>query len=62
MRKVVFMIDGWFMRKRVQYLKAFTYVGPEIRKYCLKHMKSGDYLYRIFYYDTLPLEKKGNCQ
>ncbi len=60
--KVVFMIDGWFMRKRIQKLKTFTYDGPNIRKYCGKHLKErdGDTLYRIFYYDTAPLEKKGH--
>jgi uncharacterized LabA/DUF88 family protein len=60
MRKVVFMIDGWFMRKRIYALKTFYYCGSEIRKYCLKHLKENDYLYRIFYYDTAPLEKKGH--
>lgn len=59
MRKVVFMIDGWFMRKRIYQLKSFYYSGPEIRKYCLKHLRDSDYLYRIFYYDTAPLDKKG---
>jgi len=54
------MIDGWFMRKRAQELKAFDYYsGPEIRKYCIKHLRDNDYLYRIFYYDTEPLQKKG---
>ena len=60
MRRVVFMIDGWFMRKRIYKLKTFYYSGPEIRRYCLKHLREGDYLYRIFYYDTAPLEKKGH--
>jgi uncharacterized LabA/DUF88 family protein len=60
MRKVVFMIDGWFMRKRIYRLKSFFYSGPEIRKYCLKHLRANDYLYRIFYYDTAPLDKKGH--
>ena len=40
--------------------KSFFYTGEEIRKYCLKHLKTGDYLYRIFYYDTEPLDKKGH--
>jgi uncharacterized LabA/DUF88 family protein len=60
MRKVVFMIDGWFMRKRVYLLKSFYYSGPEIRKYCVKHLRPSDDLYRIFYYDTAPLDKKGH--
>lgn len=54
------MIDGWFMRKRIYSLKAFHYDGSEIRKYCKKHLKPDDYLYRIFYYDTEPLDKKGH--
>ena len=60
MRKVVFMIDGWFMRKTIYSSKAFFYSGPEIRKYCLSHLRRDDYLYRIFYYDTEPLNKKGH--
>ena len=60
MRKVVFMIDGWFMRKQIYRYKTFYYSGAEIRKYCLKHLRKDDYLYRIFYYDTEPLDKKGH--
>ena len=59
-RKVVFIIDGWFMRKRIYSLKTFHYDGPEIRKYCRSHLKQDDYLYRIFYYDTEPVDKKGH--
>jgi uncharacterized LabA/DUF88 family protein len=54
------MIDGWFMWKRVSSLKAFFYTGPEIRKYCVSHLRKEDYLYRIFYYDTAPLNEKGH--
>lgn len=60
MRRVVFMIDGWFMRKRIYKLRAFHYDGPSIRDYCVKHLRENDYLYRIFYYDTNPLDKKGH--
>lgn len=60
MRKVVFVIDGWFMRKRIKHLKTFNYTGPEIRKYCKGHLREGDAIYRIFYYDTEPLDKKGH--
>lgn len=59
-RRVVFFIDGWFMRKRIYALRLFPYDGHNIRKYCLKHLRDGDYLYRIFYYDTKPLEMKGH--
>lgn len=54
------MIDGWFMRKAIYSSKAFFYCGPEIRKYCVSHLRPDDYLYRIFYYDTEPLDKKGH--
>ena len=60
MRKVVFVIDGWFMRKRIYKLKTFLYTGEQIRRYCKRHLKDNDYLYRIFYYDTKPLDKKGH--
>ncbi len=60
MRRVVFMIDGWFMRKQIYKFKTFFYSGEEIRKYCVSHLTSGDYLYRIFYYDTEPLYKNGH--
>jgi len=54
------MVDGWFMRKRIYRLRAFHYSGPEIRKYCLNHLRDDDYLYRIFYYHTEPLERRGH--
>lgn len=54
------MIDGWFMRKRVYQTKAFFYNGHNIRKYCFSHLKSDEKIYRIFYYDTEPLDKKGH--
>lgn len=60
MRRVVFIIDGWFMWKRVKTLNAFNYDGPGIRHYCKGHLRPGDTLYRILYYDTLPLNKKGH--
>lgn len=60
MRKVVFMIDGWFMRKRIYSLNAFHYDGPAIRKYCKRHLKGDDRIYRIFYYDTEPLNRKAH--
>ena len=55
------MIDGWFMRKRIYELKTFYYDGEHIRQYCFKHLrqKDGNVVYRIFYYDTQPLDKKG---
>lgn len=60
MSKVVFMIDGWFMRKRIYQLKSFYYNGPNIRNYCIEFLSPNDTLYRIFYYDTEPLMEKGH--
>ena len=54
------MIDGWFMRKRIYQVKAFYYSGPNIREYCMKFLGDTDSLYRIFYYDTEPLNEKGH--
>lgn len=54
------MIDGWFMRKKIYSLKTFHYDGPSIRKYCKRHLKGDDRIYRIFYYDTEPLIQKGH--
>ncbi len=59
MRKVMMFVDGMFMRRRVIEKKWFYYSAKEIRNYCLKHLKSDDYLVRIYYYDCLPLQAKG---
>lgn len=60
MRKVVFVIDGWFMRKRIYKLKTFFYDGPCIRAYCRKHLRPDDQIYRIFYYDAKPIDIKAH--
>ncbi len=61
MRKFAFVIDGYFMQKRVQSLKLFYYTGKDIRDYCKKHLENrDDCIYRIFYYDTGPLNYKGH--
>ena len=60
MRKVVFIIDGWFMRKTIYRLKSFYYDGQNIRNYCKKHLRDSDQIYRIFYYDTEPFGQKGH--
>lgn len=60
MRRVVFMIDGWFMRKRIYRLGPFFYNGQNIREYCKRHLRPGDQIYRIYYYDTKPADEKGN--
>jgi len=60
MKKAVFFIDGYFMWKRISYLQLFYYNGKNIRDYCIKHLRKEDDLYRIFYYDTEPLNAKGH--
>ncbi len=60
MRKILFIIDGWFMRKSIYRLKSFYYNGKNIRNYCKKHLRKSDQIYRIFYYDTEPFDKKGH--
>lgn len=52
------MIDGYFMFKRVEYLRLFYYTGKEIWHYCQKHLRKEDEFYRIFYYDTDSIQKK----
>ena len=60
MRKVMMFVDGMFMRRRVLEKNWFMYKAREIREYCLKHLNSGDYLVRIYYYDCKPLQAKGH--
>lgn len=59
MRKVLFFVDGMFMRRRVMERKSFYYGAKEIRQYCQSHLKNDDYLLRIYYYDCAPLEASG---
>ena len=65
--RVAVLVDGGFYRKRVQHL--FGKLTPEKRAdelhaYCLAHVndkhdgKEAKTLYRIFYYDCPPIEKK----
>ena len=65
MGKTAIMIDGAFYRKQANYL--FGEKTPEARanelvEYCHRHLKEryekkSKELYRIFYYDCMPLEK-----
>lgn len=59
MSKVIFIVDGEFMRKRIISLKAFYFDGQGIRQHCLAHLKEGDTLERIMFYDSLPYTGKG---
>lgn len=61
MKKTAILIDGAFYRNR-----AFSCLGEkspvdrakELSYYCYKHLQEGQSLYRIFYYDCLPMKKK----
>ena len=64
MSKTAILIDGGFYNKRAEVL--FGKQAPELRvktliEYCYKHLSHGDgkqELYRIFYYDCPPIDKK----
>lgn len=58
-RKIIVLVDGMFMRRRVLEKGWFMFKAREIREYCLKHLRQDDYLVRIYYYDCLPLQAKG---
>jgi uncharacterized LabA/DUF88 family protein len=57
MNKVAFFVDGHFMFKRVSLFKSFFLCGKTVRDYCARHLKKDEQFYRIFYYDTPPLER-----
>ena len=59
MQKVIFIVDGEFMRKRIIALKAFYFDGPGIRRHCLSHLGADERLSRIMYYDALPFTGRG---
>lgn len=62
--KTAILVDGGFYRKRSQSLKGSTSAqerADELDNYCKRHLKEHDQyhdLYRIFYYDCAPMEKK----
>lgn len=58
---VAILVDGGFYQKRAQFL--WHDATPEERAnelcaYCKKHIHPHDHLYRIFYYDCPPSDKK----
>ena len=58
---VAILVDGGFYQKRAQYL--WHDATPEERAkelcaYCKRHIHQHDHLYRIFYYDCPPSDKK----
>lgn len=65
MAKTAILIDGGFYRRRAQLLfgdKSAEERANELMNYCSRHLKKDQYgsreLYRIFYYDCPPMNKK----
>lgn len=61
MQKVAVLVDGGFYRRiavKVWGDKTADERAAELIEYCRKHLENKDSLYRIFYYDCEPLEKK----
>ena len=64
--KTAILVDGGFYRRRAQQMLGELPAGErarELERYCHRHLKNhGEYnpddLYRIFYYDCLPTDKK----
>lgn len=66
MAKTAILVDGGFYRKRAELLwgkKPPEDRALELRRYCQAHIKTLDgtfprQLYRVFYYDCPPINKK----
>lgn len=62
MEKIAILVDGGFYRKRAYHFwgdKGPEERADELMNYCYQHINAeGDSLYRIFYYDCLPMDKK----
>lgn len=62
--KTAILVDGGFYRKRAQIIfgtKTPVERAEELNNYCWRHLKEKNIthdLYRIFYYDCLPMDKK----
>lgn len=65
--KTAILVDGGFYRRRAEYIfgqKSSSERIDELIDYCKKHISPDDFdlnderLYRIFYYDCPPMEKK----
>lgn len=59
MGKVICIVDGDFMRRRVIESQAFYYAGQAIRQHCIRHLLPGDELLRILYYAAAPFDGRG---
>lgn len=61
MKRTAILVDGGFYQKRANYIfgeKSPADRADELIKYCHRHLQNDDDLYRIFYYDCRPSEKK----
>ncbi len=59
MDRVIFIVDGEFMRKRIINLKAFYFDGKGIRQHCLSHLAPDEKMMRIMFYDAVPFTGRG---
>lgn len=59
MGKLICIIDGDFMRRRVIESQSFYYSGQTIRQHCLRHVLPGEELLRILYYAAAPFGGQG---
>ena len=56
-RRVAFIIDGHYMRRTLFDKRGkvqFYFCPKNIRKYCIKHLKNFEQLFRIYFYDAEP--------
>lgn len=64
--KVAILVDGGFFIKRFNYLynsekkMSGSEVAERLYTMCMKHVGDRNTLYRIFYYDCYPLDKKAH--
>ena len=61
--KIAILVDGGFYRRRAQSCLGDVTAqerADELHTYCLRHINKHEShtLYRIFYYDCLPMEKR----
>lgn len=59
MGKVICIIDGDFMRRRIIESQSFFYTGSAIRQHCIRHILPGEELLRIIYYAAAPFTGRG---
>ncbi|MCM0754207.1 NYN domain-containing protein [Desulfovibrio aminophilus] len=58
-KRVCFIVDGGFVRKRFKFLSPSTlFSGPFLLDYCRKHLRQDEELLRVFFYDAEPFSQK----